>query len=391
MTDYRSQRLTKIPIHFFATHAQRLEALKLAGADIIHLDIGSPDLPPPDVAVETLITSARNPHHHGYQPHNFSRAYRKAWADFYLRNFQVSLDPEREIVPLIGSKEGIFHLMQAVVDPGDRVFVPDPGYITYTRGVQLAGGIPEALKLDPTNGYYPILEEIPRTALKNARVLWLNYPHNPTSAAATLDFFYQAVDFARRHRLLICHDAAYTQICFDGYQAPSILQIPGAQGVAVEFNTLSKSHAMAGWRVGMLAGNPAVVSALYALKTNADSGHFYPIIEAATAALAVGQEWFSARNELYRQRRDTLLETFAHLGWNAYRAPAGLYVWAQIPPFAENAQQFTSLILEKTHISVTPGSVFGQQDRYVRFSITAATRQVQAAAARLREWIDHEY
>lgn len=391
MTTFHAARLQSLPVHFFAEHARRIKTMKDSGIDVIHLDIGSPDLPPPQIAVDTLAESASNPHNHGYQPHNFSPAYRAAWADFYRRSFQVTLDPEREIVPLIGSKEGIFHLMLAVINAGDRVLVPDPGYITYTRGVQLAGGRPVPLPLAPTNGYLPALTELHSRDLKNVRILWLNYPNNPTSAAATLEFFQQAVDFAHQHQILICHDAAYTQICYDGYRAPSILQVPGAFEVAVEFNTMSKSHAMAGWRAGVLAGKPEVLSALYTLKTNADSGHFYPIIAAATEALKIDLDWISGRNESYRERRDILLQTFDRLGWEVFRSPAGMYVWVKIPSYAQSAAEFAVQILEKTHVSVTPGTVFGEQDRYLRLSLTCPTQRLQAAAGRLVEWIENEY
>lgn len=391
MTDFRSARLQKLSLHFFAAQTDRIAALKASGADIIHLDIGSPDLPPPEPAVEALVSNARLSNTHGYQPHNFSEAYRNAWAAFYQRNFQVQLDPDREIVSLLGSKEGIFHLMQAVVNPGDIVLVPDPGYITYRSGIELAGGQAVSFSLDAKNNYLPDFDAIPLSVISQTRFLWLNYPNNPTSATATLDFFIRAVEFAHRNHLMICHDAAYAKICYDGYLAPSILQVPGARDVSVEFNTLSKSHAMAGWRVGIIAGNPDLLSALYKLKTNADSGHFQPVIQAATAALEVGEEWIAPRNLLYQERRDILLKAFSQLNWHAYHSPAGLYVWVRIPSFAQDSQQLARMILDKIHISVTPGIVFGAQDQYLRFSLTTATKKIQEAAERLVKWINDEY
>ena len=316
---------------FFATLGERIAALQQRGYDVIRLDIGSPDLPPAPHILEALAQAARQADAHGYQPHNGTAGLRRAWAEMYARLYQVQLDPQREVLPLLGSKEGIFHLPLAVIDPGDVVLVPNPGYVTYTQGARFAGGEPYDLPLLPERDFLPDLDSIPENILKRARLLWLNYPSNPTAATAPLEFFAEAVAFARQHDLLVCHDAAYSQVSFDGFQPPSLLQAPGAKEVAVEFNTLSKSHNMAGWRVGAAVGQPEVLRALYNLKTNADSGHFLPVLAAATAAMTGDQTWLQERNLVYQERRDRVMQALRELSWQAATPRASLYVWFHVP------------------------------------------------------------
>ena len=391
MTTYQSERLNQLSLHFFAEQADKIARLKANGADVIHLDVGSPDLPPPEAALAELSRSASDPSHHGYQSHRWTTAYRRAWADTYQSRFNITLDPETEVQPLIGSKEGIFHLMQAVLDPGDQVLVPDPGYITYTRGTQLAGAEPIPYLLDESNGYLPVLDDISPGNLRRAKIIWLNYPHNPTGATATLAAFNQVVDFARNHQLFVCHDAAYTQINFDSYQAPSILNVPGAADVALEFNTLSKTYGMAGWRVAVAVGNAEVIRALLALKSHADSGHFLPIIDAATQALQTEPEWIADRNRIYQERRDLLFAGLQALQFQPYLPHAGLYIWAKIFPGYTSAQ-FVAEILKNTHISITPGVVFGAHgEGFVRFTITNTLVRIEEALVRLKDWIQNGY
>jgi LL-diaminopimelate aminotransferase len=369
--------------HFFAGLNVRLAAMQSEGSDIIRLDEGSPDLPPAPHIIDALARAARRPDVHSYQPHRGHAELRPAWAEMYQRVYGVTVDPEREVLPLLGSKEGIFHLPLAFIDPGDVVLVPDPGYITYTRGARLAGGELYLLPLQPENGYLPDFQAIPSEIVRRAKLLWLNYPNNPTAATASLDFFADAVDFARQHQLLLCHDAAYAQVTYDGYRAPSPLEVPGAKEVCVEFNTLSKSYNMAGWRVAALIGNPAALRAMYTLKTNVDSGHFRPVMEAAVAAMTGDQAWLQPRNDTYRQRRDMVLQALGRLGWQAAPTKASLYVWFAIP-VGQISAEFAARILEQAHVSLTPGSVFGSGgEGYIRLSLTAPTDRVEEAMERL--------
>jgi LL-diaminopimelate aminotransferase len=303
----------------------------------------------------------------------------------YQRLYQVKLDPESEIMPLMGSKEGIFNLVMASIDPGEVVLIPDPGYLTYDRATLFAGGEPVYLPLLPENDFLPELQNIPEHILKRAKMLWLNYPNNPTAATANLDFFRDAVAFARQHDLLVCHDAAYTQVTYDGYQAPSIMQVPGAKDVAVEFNTLSKSHNMAGWRTGVAVGNSSALQSLYTLKTNVDSGQFLPIMEAATAALTGDQSWLAERNEIYRQRRDLVIEALHASGLNAQVPQGSLYIWFPVPA-GWSSEGFTSALLDQAHISLTPGTVFGEHgEGFVRISFTAPLERLEDAMQRMRQ------
>ncbi len=381
-----------IQSYFFAAWDQKIAALQAAGKTVIRLDIGSPDQPPPPHVIAALQDAASRADTHGYQAHNATPALRRAWAACYQREFGVLLDPESEVLPLLGSKEGIFHLGLARLRPGDAAIVPDPGYVTYSRGAQAAGADVFRLPLRPTNGYLPDFDVIPADTLRRARLLWLNYPHNPTGATAPLDIFVRAVDFARRHDLLLCHDAAYTRVTFDGYRAPSVLKAPGAKEVAVEFNSLSKSHNMAGWRVGVLVGNRDVVTALHRYKTNADSGHFLPVLEAAAAALeATPAAWIEARNRAYAARREVVLHTLESLGLSALHPKGGMYVWSPIPQGWDSAEKFALDLLEQAHISLTPGTVFGAQgEGHVRIALTAPIAQMQTAMKKIKEFANRK-
>ena len=309
-----AQRMRHLTSHFFAKRGARIAELRSQGVDIIRLDEGSPDLPPPTAVIDTLAREAARPDVHGYQPHRGPSALRRAWAGIYRSVWGVDLDPELEILPLLGSKEGIFHISMAYIQPGEVALVPDPGYVTYERGPLFAGAELHRMPLRPEHGFTPELERISPSVLQRAKLLWLNYPNNPTSALAPLSFFEQVVDFARRHDLLVCHDAAYSRVTFNPDPAPSILQVPGALDVTVEFNTLSKSHNMAGWRSAAILGNRDVVRNLFTLKTNTDSSHFKPVFEASVVALGTDQAWIDARNQVYRQRRDALGLWFENAG-----------------------------------------------------------------------------
>jgi len=379
-----AQRLQNLPKNFFTVLEARIQSLEAAGEDVIRLDIGSPDLPPAPEVIETLASCAAQPDTHGYQPHLGPPALRQAWADMYQRSFGVQLDPASQVIPLMGSKEGIFNLISGWINPGDVVLIPDPAYMTYARGTIFAGGEPYLLPLRPENGFLPDLAAAPESVLQRARMLWLNYPNNPTGAAADLGYFAEAVEFARRHNLLLCHDAAYTRVCFDGYRAPSILEVPGAAEVAVEFNSLSKSHNMPGWRVGAVVGNPQALAAVFRLKTNLDSGHFRPILEAAVTALRIEEPWLDDRNRTYQERRDAVVAGLRAAGLEAAAPKAAIYIWSPVP-VGWTSLDFASHVLENARVSLTPGTVFGAAgEGFVRISLTSPTARLKEAMERIK-------
>lgn len=378
-------RLESLPAYVFASLGERLKELASRGVDIIRLDIGSPDLPPPDNITEVLYRSAQKASNHGYGGYYGTPELRRAMASYYEQRFDLSLSPDKEVVPLIGSKEGIANVALAFVDPGDTVLVPDPGYPTYSMGAFLAGGRPYCFPLTAESGFLPDLAAIPADVASIAKMLWLNYPNNPTGAIAPLEFFEEVVAFARRYDLLVCHDNPYCDVTFDGYDAPSLLQVPGAKDVALEFNSLSKTYNMAGWRVGMAVGNPVAVAALARVKTNIDSGLFRAIQDAAVLALTGDQGWLVERNEIYRERRDLIMEALPELGMEAETPQASLYIWARVPRGYTSAGLATR-VLDEAGISITPGTAFGQQgEGYVRISLGADTNRIREALERLKK------
>ena len=378
-----ANRITNLPPYPFARLGKRIAELKAQGMDVIRLDIGSPDLPPPQPIIDALCRSAHSPDHHGYSDYYGIPALRRAIADYYQRRFGVSLDPGSEIVSLIGSKEGIVNIALAYLDPADLALVPDPGYAPYTMGACLASARVETFPLLAERNYLPDFAVIPAEVADRAKLIWLNYPNNPTGATATLEFLAEAVAFARKHDLLICHDAPYCDLTYDGYVAPSILQVEGAREVAVEFNSLSKLYNMAGWRVGMAVGNRQAVEALGRVKTNVDSGIFRAIQDAAVEALTGDQSWLLERNAVYQERRDIILAGLAAVGIHARKPEAGLYVWAPVPAGYTSAD-FATRLLEEVGISITPGTVFGVQgEGYMRISLGAATERIRQAMERL--------
>ncbi len=382
-----AKRTQSLAPQFFAALNRRIAELTAAGHDVIRLDVGSPDMPPPAHIIEALANAAARSDRHGYQSHNATPRLRSAWSAAYQRLYGVKLDADLQVLPLMGSKEGIFHLALAIVNPGDVVLIPDPGYMTYAQSTRISGGEVYPLPLIRERGYLPDLGSIPGSVLERARILWLNYPNNPTGAVAETGFFEQVVDFAARHRLLVCHDAAYAQVTYGGYVAPSILQVPGAAQVAVEFNTLSKSHNMAGWRVGAAMGNTDALRNLFIVKSNADSGHFLPILEAAEAALEGDQTWMRQRNEIYQLRRDLVLQTLKKIGWQVDAPKAGLYIWLPAPDQWSSAE-FVQELLESAHVALTPGEVFGEQGKgYLRIAITAPENRLREAMQRLTDFV----
>lgn len=381
-----SERLTRVPPYAFAVLGKRVAQLNAEGHDVIRLDMGSPDLPPPPQVIEALAQSARDPACHGYAGYTGKPVLRQAFADYYQRRFGVSLDPATEVLPLIGSKEGLVNLSLAWLDPGDVVLVPDPGYPIYAMGALLAGAIPHTVQLTAEQRFLPDLDSVPQDVLNKARLLWINYPNNPTGAVATLGDLERIVAFCCKHDLLLCSDNPYADVTFDDFLPPSVLQVEGAREIAVEFNSLSKLYNMAGWRVGVCVGNAAVVDALVRVKSNIDSGIFHPIQDAACVALnEVPDQWIRARNEVYRRRRDQVLEALPHIGLEAEPPSAALYVWARVLDGDDEA--YVQGALEAAFVSITPGRMYGDAGRgYVRFSLVTDEGRLGIALNRLIQW-----
>ncbi len=385
-----ARRTQNLPELFFAALNKKIAALRAEGADVISLDAGSPDLPPTPALIETLKASANDPTKHSYGGYAGQPHLRQAIATYYGRRFGVELD-DTELLPLIGSKEGLVNLHLAWLDPGDLSLIPDPGYTSYTYAPLLAGGRPERFDLLPERGWLPDFSTIPAASAKAARMLWLNYPNNPTGAVASLDFLAEAVDFCRRYDILLCYDNPYADVTYDGYVAPSVLQIPGAKEVALEFNSLSKTYNMAGWRVGMAVGNRVAVKALAQVKTQIDSGIGKPIQDMAAAALSGDQSWLAGRNAIYQERRDLTLAALRRLGFQADTPKAGLYVWFRLPT-GTTSLEFQTRLLEEAHISLTPGSIYGRNgEGWLRISLAVETGRLKEALSRLERVVGGKY
>jgi LL-diaminopimelate aminotransferase len=383
-----ANRIANFEPYFFASLNQRLVELKENGVDIIRLDMGSPDLPPAGFIIDTLVSEVHRSDAHGYTPNGGTLAYRKAIATYYENRFEVELDPDREIIGLIGSKEGLFNLSQVLINPGDLVFVPDPAYPVYKASGIIAGADIYPLPLLPENGFLPDLDAIPEDAAKKGKLLWLNYPNNPTGAVATLHFFEKVILMALRYGWVIAHDAPYSDVCFDGYVAPSILQIPGAKQIAVEFNSLSKAYNMAGWRLGMAVGNPQVISYLKTYKSQMDSSHFGPILTAGVKALTSDQSWIQERNHIYQERRDIVVRSLREARFKVSVPPAAIYVWAQLPEGERDSTDFCLHLLNDTGVSTTPGVVYGNYgEGFIRISLGTDTNKITEAMQRLGTWI----
>lgn len=376
-------RMEKLPPYLFAEIDRRVEKARRAGVDVISLGIGDPDLPTPAGIVEALRTGAGRPEHHRYPPYQGLRSFREAVAGFFRRRFGVELDPDREVLALIGSKEGLAHLAWAVVDPGSAAIVPDPGYPVYATAAELAGGEAIRVPLRPERGYLPDLDRLPPDAVRRARLLFLNYPNNPTGAVADLAFFEEVVRWARQHGVLVCHDAAYCEIAFDGRRAPSILQVKGARDVAIEFHSLSKSFNMTGWRIGWACGNPEAVELLGRLKTHLDSGVFGAVQEAAVHALEAEAGATERIVRIYQNRRDRVVAALREMGWPVQPPAGAIYVWVPVPEGWDSVG-FAAELLERTGVVVTPGIGYGPGgEGFIRLSLTVPDERLDEA---MRRW-----
>lgn len=384
----KADRLKKLPPYLFAEMDRAKRKAQDAGRDIIDLGVGDPDQPTPRHIVDKLYEAASDPDNHHYALDLGMRAFRENIARWYQKRFGVTLDPDTEILPLIGSKEGLAHLPLGLINPGDTVLVPEPCYPPYRSATIFAEGNPEYLPLLEENGFLPRLNKIPPAVCARARLLFLNYPNNPTAATAPEAFFAQAVKFAREHNIALAQDAAYSELAFDGYRASSILQLEGAKEVAVEFHSLSKTYNMTGWRVGWACGNRDIIAALSQVKSNIDSGIFQAIQIAAICALNSGPEHLQGLVNLYRQRRDAVCQGLNALGWKVNRPRATFYIWTKLPRGHSDSIKFARLLLDKADVVVTPGVGFGPSGKgYVRIALTVPEERLQEAVTRIKRII----
>lgn len=377
-----AERTGKVQEYYFSQKLAQIEKMRKEGADIINLGIGSPDQPPSESTVRALTEEAQKPSSHGYQSYTGIPALRKAFADWYKKYFQVDLDPENEILLLMGSKEGIMHISMAFVNPGDEVLVPDPGYPTYTSVTELVGGVVRKYDLTRENGWYPDIEALEKTDLTKVKLMWVNYPHMPTGTPGSPALFEKLVSFSRKHEILLCNDNPYSFILNNHYQ--SILKTEGAMDSVLELNSLSKSHNMAGWRIGMVAGNREYLKSVLKVKSNMDSGMFLGLQKAAIQALSNPDSWYEEVNSVYRKRRQIVEEIMDILGCKYDKKQTGLFVWGMIPEEVTDCEVFVENILNKLHVFITPGFIFGEQGRrYIRISLCANEKRLTEARERL--------
>jgi len=382
-----SQRIKKVPPYLFVGISRKIAEKKRQGIDVVSFGIGDPDIPTPDPLISTLRDSAMVSANHRYPETEGLPAFRSAAAGWYKRRFDVTLDPETEILSLIGAKEGIGHASLCFIDPGDIALVPDPGYPVYSVGTWFAGGECHWMPLLEENGWLPNLSEIPSEVASKAKVMWLNYPNNPTGALADLEYFKTVVDFAKANSILVMHDACYTEVSYDGTRPHSFLEVPGAMDVSIEFHSLSKSYNMTGWRLGVAVGNSELINALMVVKSNLDSGVPQAIQMMGIDALNAPVESVDDRNAVYQQRRDRLISALSKIGLHVDPPKASLYVWAQVPEGYSSAE-LTEILLEERNIVVTPGSGYGKYgEGYIRLSLTISDDQFEKGLAQLDGWI----
>ncbi len=380
-----AERLGGVKAYYFVQKLEQIREMVADGKDVISFGIGSPDLAPSEATINTLHLTAQGANNHGYQPYKGIPELRKAMADFYKNTFNVELAPNTEILPLMGSKEGILHITLAYVNPGEKVLVPNPGYPTYTSLSKLLGADVVNYDLKEENNWYPDFEQLEQLVDEKTKLLWLNYPHMPTGTPAKLEVFEKMIAFAKKHNILICHDNPYSQVLNN--KAPlSILSVEGAKDVAIEFNSLSKSHNMAGWRVGMLLGNEEYVTAALRVKSNIDSGMFLGIQKAAVNALHADEEWHQERNETYNERREWVFKILDKIQCEYSREQEGMFVWAKPKPESgiTSIPDFIDKTLEEKHIFFTPGMIFGSNGNdYLRVSVCVPVERIKEAYNRL--------
>jgi len=378
-----SKRIANLPPYLFVRISQKIAEKEAKGEDVISFGIGDPDIPTPDHIIERLCQASRDPANHRYPETYGLPEFCQAIAEWYEQRFGVTLHPDKEVLPLIGSKEGIGHIALFFIDPGDIALVPDPGYPVYSVSTMFAGGESYTMPLTEENDFLPDLNKIPPEIARRASVLWLNYPNNPTAAIAGLDFFQDVVSFAKKYDLAVCHDAPYTEVSFDGYRPVSFMQVPGAKEIGMEFHSLSKSYNMTGWRVGMAVGNAEMVNALMRIKSNLDSGIPQAIQYAAIEALRGPQDCIDEHNRIYQRRRDMMVKVLTNIGLKVFPTKASLYIWAGIPQ-GYTSEEYATRLLDEAGVVVTPGTGYGEYgEGYIRLSMTASDDKIEEGLARL--------
>jgi LL-diaminopimelate aminotransferase len=381
-----ARRIEGLQPYLFVEINKKIAEKRAKGEEIINFAVGDPDIPTPPHIIESLCQAAQDPANHRYPESAGLSELRQAIAEWYKKRFDVTLDPATEVLPLIGSKEGIGHIALCFIDPGDVALVPDPGYPVYAFGTQMAGGRPYYLSLKEENGFLPDFRGIKDFILDKTRILWINYPNNPTGAVAGLDFFKLVVEFAKKHDILVCHDGPYTEVSYDGYQPPSLLQAEGAKDVGIEFHSFSKSYNMTGWRIGMAVGNAVAIGALKTFKSNIDSGIPQAIQRMAIAALNGPQSCIPEHNAVYQRRRDLICEVLTNIGLQVNVPKASLYVWAKVPE-GYNSVDFATELLDQIGVAVTPGVGYGRGgEGYVRFSLTIPDVSLVKGLSKLSGW-----
>lgn len=380
-----SERLEKIPPYLFAEIDRKIAEAKAKGFDVISLGIGDPDTPTLAPVVEEMHKAIDNPKNHDYPPYNGTVGFRKSACEWMKNRFGVELDVDKEMLANIGSKEAIAHIFFAFVDKGDYTLVPDPGYPVYHNATIFAGGTPYHMPLLEENGFKPDFDKIPEDVAKKSKLMFLNYPNNPTSAVADLDFWKEAVEFCKKYDILLCSDMAYSEMTFDGYEAPSVLQVEGAKDVAIEFYSHSKSYNMTGWRVGFVCGNADAVKALGTIKNNIDSGTFKAIQDAASKAFTIDQKYIDDLNKMYQERRDAAEEGFKELGWDVKPSKATFYLWLPVPK-GMTSEEFVTIMLEKAHVVVPPGNGYGKYgEGYFRVALTKDVETIKKCIQRMKD------
>lgn len=381
-----AKRLQHTEEYYFSRKLREIDDMNKAGANVINLGIGSPDLPPHPSVTAALNEHAAKPNTHAYQGYKGIPALRQAIAGWYGRYYNVALNPDTEVLPLIGSKEGIMHICMTFLQEGDEALIPDPGYPTYRSAVQLSGATPVTYALDAANDWQPDLAALEQRDLSNVKLMWVNYPHMPTGAQAKKDTFEKLVAFAAKHHILLCHDNPYSFILND--HPASLMATPGAREVALELNSLSKSGNMAGWRVGMLVGKAEFLNDILRFKSNMDSGMFQPVQMAAVAALELGPEWYAELNRIYAGRRKKVFELLELLGAQFDRNQVGMFVWAKIPAGYADGFAVSDAVLQKAHVFITPGGIFGANGQpYIRVSLCRDEQVFAEAIERVRKTI----
>ncbi|MFH1773455.1 MAG: LL-diaminopimelate aminotransferase [Methanobacteriota archaeon] len=379
-----AQRIKNLPPYLFAELDRKISEEKKAGKEVITFGMGDPDLPTPRHIIDACCSAAKKPENHRYPSYEGMLEFRSAVAERYRRDFKLKLDSEREVIALIGSKEGVHNINFAFVEKGDVVLYPDPGYPVYKTGTLFAGGEAFAMPLSKENNFLPDLEAIAKEKIKKAKLMWINYPNNPTAAAADKAFYKEVVDFASDNNIVVCSDEAYSAIAFDGYKAPCFLEIKGAREVGIVFDSLSKTYNMAGWRIGYAAGNAEIIEALGKVKTNVDSGVSQIIQEAAIAALRGPQDCVKQNIKIYQERRDVFVRGLNELGLSCEKPRATFYVWLEVPN--RNSLTFANMLLEKADVVCTPGVGFGEcGEGFVRFALTQPVERIKEALERMEK------